>query len=453
MQERPTAARVAEPGIRALFTREARWQAWLDVEAALARAEAKLGMIPAAAADEIERNCRLELFDLERVEDGLAATGHPLVPLIWELDRICAGDAGGYAHWGATTQNITQTGDVLQLRRAHGVLLDLLGRVLSELADLAERTADDPIAGRTHGQHAVPATFGLKAAVWIDELRRHVERLRQAEARVFVAMLGGAAGTAASFDDQGLSVQRALAAELSLTSMPVPGRTIHDHNAEYVALLALLATSARKIADELYTLMKPEFGEVEEPVPPGTVGSSTMPQKRNPKLAQDIRAAAAQVQALLPLALDAMRTEHEADGSTSQMIERALFGSVELVGDILARLEAIFAGLRVFPERMRRNLDLSGGLIMSERVMLALGERLGRQRAHDIVYEHAQQSAVAGVSFRELLLADAEVAQQLTPQELDELLDPASYTGACAAMAREQAARARETASAIAANR
>ena len=453
MQERPTAARVAEPGIRALFTREARWQAWLDVEAALARAEAKLGMIPAAAADEIERNCRLELFDLQRVEDGLAATGHPLVPLIWELDRICAGDAGGYAHWGATTQNITQTGDVLQLRRAHGVLLDLLGRVLSELADLAERTADDPIAGRTHGQHAVPATFGLKAAVWIDELRRHVERLRQAEPRVFVAMLGGAAGTAASFDDQGLVAQQALAAELSLTPMPVPGRTIHDHNAEYVALLALLATSARKIADELYTLMKPEFGEVEEPVPPGTVGSSTMPQKRNPKLAQDIRAAAAQVQALLPLALDAMRTEHEADGSTSQMIERALFGSVELVGDILARLEAIFAGLRVFPERMRRNLDLSGGLIMSERVMLALGERLGRQRAHDIVYEHAQQSAVAGVSFRELLLADAEVAQQLTPQELDELLDPASYTGACAAMAREQAARARETASAIAANR
>ena len=452
MQGRPTAARVAEPGIRALFTREARWQAWLDVEAGLARAEAKLGMIPAEAAEEIERHCRLEQFDLQRVEDGLAVTGHPLVPLIWELDRLCESDAGGYAHWGATTQNITQTGDVLQLRRAHAVVLDLLGRVLTALADLAERTADDPIAGRTHGQHAVPATFGMKVAVWIDELCRHVERLRQAEPRVLVAMLGGAAGTAASFGDQGLAVQHALAEELGLASMPVPGRTIHDHNAEYVAILALLATTSRKIADELYTLMKPEFGEIEEPVPPGTVGSSTMPQKRNPKLAQDIRAAAAQVQALLPLALDAMRTEHEADGSTSQMIERALFGSVELVGDILARLEAIFADLRVFPARMRENLDLSGGLIMSERVMLALGERVGRQRAHDIVYEHAQQSAIDGTPFRELLVGDAEVGEHLSAAELDDLLDPAAYTGACAAMAREQAARGREVASGIAAN-
>ena len=452
MQGRPTAARVAEPGIRALFTREARWQAWLDVEAGLARAEAKLGMIPAEAAEEIERHCRLDQFDLQRVEDGLAVTGHPLVPLIWELDRLCEGDAGGYAHWGATTQNITQTGDVLQLRRAHAVVLDLLGGVLTALADLAERTADDPIAGRTHGQHAVPATFGMKVAVWIDELCRHVERLRQAEPRVLVAMLGGAAGTAASFDDQGLAAQHALAEELGLASMPVPGRTIHDHNAEYVAILALLATTSRKIADELYTLMKPEFGEIEEPVPPGTVGSSTMPQKRNPKLAQDIRAAAAQVQALLPLALDAMRTEHEADGSTSQMIERALFGSVELVGDILARLEAIFADLRVFPERMRENLDLSGGLIMSERVMLALGERVGRQRAHDIVYEHAQQSAIDGTPFRELLVGDAEVGEHLSAAELDDLLDPAAYTGACAAMAREQAARGREVASGIAAN-
>ena len=234
--------------------------------------------------------------------------------------------------------------------------------------------------------------------------------------------------------------------------MPVPGRTIHDHNAEYVAILALAGDDLAEIADELYTLMKPELGEIEEPVPPGTVGSSTMPQKRNPKLAQDIRAAAAQVQALLPLALDAMRTEHEADGSTSQMIERALFGSVELVGDILARLEAIFADLRVFPERMRENLDLSGGLIMSERVMLALGERVGRQRAHDIVYEHAQQSAIDGTSFRELLVGDAEVGEHLSAAELDDLLDPAAYTGACAAMAREQAGAGREVASGIAAN-
>ena len=444
MQHRPTAARVPDPGIRALFTREARWQAWLDVEAALARAEAGLGMIPADAAVEIANHCRLDLLDVDNIEAGLAVTAHPLVPLIWELDRILGGEIGGYVHWGATTQNITQTGDILQLREAHEIILSQIGQVLLRLAPLAERHADDPCAGRTHGQHAVPATFGYKVGAWIDELCRHVERLEDAESRVFVAMLGGAAGTLASFGAPGLDVQEGMARHLDLLPMPVPGRTSHDHHAEYAAILAMLAATCRKIADETYTLMKPEFGEIEEPVPPGTVGSSTMPQKRNPKLSQDIRAAAAQVTALFPLALDAMRTEHEADGSTSVMVERVIQGSIELVGDILARLIILFENIDVKLERMRQNLDLSGGLIMSERIMLALGEKLGRQRAHDIVYEHAQDSAVQSVSFRELLIGDEEVRRHLSAAELDDLLDPATYTGACGEIARAQAQRARE---------
>ncbi len=401
-------------------------------------------MIPADAAVEIANSCRLELLDVDKIEAGLAVTAHPLVPLIWELDRVLAGDVGGYVHWGATTQNITQTGDILQLRAAHQIILGQIGQVLALLAPLAERHADDPCAGRTHGQHAVPATFGYKVGAWIDELCRHVERLHDAEPRVFVAMLGGAAGTLASFGAPGLEVQSGMAKHLDLVPMPVPGRTSHDHHAEYAAILAMLAATCRKIADETYTLMKPEFGEIEEPVPPGTVGSSTMPQKRNPKLSQDIRAAAAQVTALFPLALDAMRTEHEADGSTSVMVERVVQGSIELVGDIFARMILLFEGIEVKPERMRANLDLSGGLIMSERIMLALGERVGRQRAHDIVYEHAQDSAVQNVSFRELLVGDEEVGRHLSAQELDDLLDPASYTGACGEIARGQAERARE---------
>ena len=443
VQHRPTSARVPDPGIRQLFTREARWQAWLDVEAALARAEAELDMIPADAAAEIANHCRIELLDIERIEASLAVTAHPLVPLIWELDRVLGDEVGGYVHWGATTQNITQTGDILQLRHAHEIILGHLGVVLRLLADLA---ADDPIAGRTHGQHAVPATFGYKVGAWIDELCRHVERLRQVEPRIFVAMLGGAAGTLASFGTPGLELQRRMAVHLDLAPMPVPGRTSHDHHAEYAAVLAMLAATCRKIADETYTLMKPEFAEIEEPVPPGTVGSSTMPQKRNPKLSQDIRAGAAQVTALFPLALDAMRTEHEADGSTSVMIERVISGSVELVGDILARMILLFEGIQVDPERMRSNLDLSGGLIMSERIMLALGEKVGRQRAHDIVYEHAQASAVGGSEFRELLVHDPEVRAHLSEDELDDLLDPAGYTGACATIARAQAERARKLA-------
>ena len=446
MQNRPTAARVPDPGIRALFTREARWQAWLDVEAALARAEADLGMVPADAAVEIAQHCQLDLLSIENIEAGLAVTAHPLVPLIWELDRILGGEVGGYVHWGATTQNITQTGDILQLRKAHEIILDQIAQVLRLLAPLAIEHADDPCAGRTHGQHAVPATFGYKVGAWIDELCRHVERLEDAEPRIFVAMLGGAAGTLASFGTPGLAVQDGMAAHLDLLPMPVPGRTSHDHHAEYAAILAMMAATCRKIADETYTLMKPEFGEIEEPVPPGTVGSSTMPQKRNPKLSQDIRAAAAQVTALFPLALDAMRTEHEADGSTSVMIERVIQGSIELVGDILSRLALLFDGIDVKPARMRQNLDLSGGLIMSENIMLALGERVGRQRAHDIVYEHAQDAAIQHVSFRDLLVSDQEVRSHLSEDELDGLLDPASYTGACGEIARAQAERAIEVA-------
>src|SRR5499425_3850846 len=288
MLEEPTSLRVDDPGIRALFTESARFQSWLDVEAALAQAQAELGIIPEAAAREITRKAHLSYLDLAAVRAGLARTGHPIVPLVWELDRACEGDAGGYVPWGATTQNITQTGLLLQARRAHDIFLRQLATILTTLADLAERTKDVLLPGRTHGQHAVPATFGFKVAVWIDELGRHVERLRGSEGRVFVAMLGGGAGTLASLGDLGLRTQERMAAYLGMRPMPLPARTIGDHQAEYVTILGMLAATASKIGREIYTLMKQEFGEVEEPVPPGTVGSSTMPQKRNPKLCQDI---------------------------------------------------------------------------------------------------------------------------------------------------------------------
>src|SRR4030095_13927977 len=190
--------RTDDPGVRALFTEAARFQSWLDVEAALALAQAELGIIPEAAAREIVAKAHLKFLDLTSVREALARTGHPLVPLVWELDRACAGDAGGYVHWGATTQNVTQTGQLLQVRRAHQIFLRQLAAILTTLADLAERTKDVLLPGRTHGQHALPATFGFKVAVWIDELGRHVERLRGCEDRVFVAMLGGGAGPLAS---------------------------------------------------------------------------------------------------------------------------------------------------------------------------------------------------------------------------------------------------------------
>jgi 3-carboxy-cis,cis-muconate cycloisomerase len=442
----PTATRVSDPGIRALYRLENRWQAWLDVEVALAGAQAELGVIPAAAAEAIASAARLDKMDRARIDEGFARTGHTIVPLVWELGRIVGDPHGGWVHWGATTQNITQTGDLLVLRQAHQVFLRLIGQVLSAMGDLAERGAEMPIAGRTHGQHAVPATFGYKVAVWIDELIRHVERLRQAAPRLFVAMLGGGAGTYASLGKNGPLVQQGIGRLLGFGSMTVPSRAIGDHLAENICLLGLLAATCGKIGREIYTLMKTEFGEVEEPVPPGTVGSSTMPQKRNPKLCQDIIAGAAEIRSQVPLALEAMTTEHEADRTTSLMMDTAESRACIATGDMLSRLLEVMLGLRLDPARMRANLDLGGGLIMAEAVMLDLGFAIGRQHAHDAVYDAAQDAFTRRKSFGDLLAADPRVTAHMTPTQINRLLDPTAYTGLCADMARQGAARARDTA-------
>ncbi|HEU0216369.1 MAG TPA: adenylosuccinate lyase family protein, partial [Stellaceae bacterium] len=427
--ELPTAARVADPGIRALYRLENRWQAWLDVEAALAKAQAELGIIPNEAAEAIAKAAKYGLLDRARLDEGFARTGHTIVPLVWELSRVVGEPHGGWVHWGATTQNITQTGDLLVLRQAHGIFMRQIADALDAAAALAEKGAEMPMAGRTHGQHAVPATFGYKVAVWVDELCHHVERFKQAAPRMFVAMLGGGAGTYASLGEMGPKVQAGIGRHLGFGSMRVPSRVILDHLAENICLLGMLAASVGRIGREIYTLMKTEFGEVEEPVPPGTVGSSTMPQKRNPKLCQDIIAAAAEIRALVPLGLEAMMTEHEADRTTSLMMDEAEARACIATGDMLAKLGEVMRGLRLDPARMRRNLDLGGGLIMAEAVMLDLGAAIGRQHAHDVVYDAAQAAFVEERSFGDLLAADPRVTAHLDTAAIAALLDPTKYTG------------------------
>jgi adenylosuccinate lyase len=442
--ELPTATRVSDPGIRALYKLENRWQAWLDVEVALAQAQAALGIIPEQAAVAIAKCADISLMDRARIDEGFARTGHTLVPLVWELGQLVGEPHGGWVHWGATTQNITQTGDLLVLRQAHQIFVQLLEDLLDAMADLAEKSADMPIAARTHGQHAVPATFGLKVATWIDEILRHLERLEQAAPRIFVAMLGGAAGTYASLGEQGPAVQQGMGERLGMKSMRVPSRSISDHFTENVCVLAMLAATCGKIGREIYELMKTEFAEVEEPVPPGTVGSSTMPQKRNPKLCQDIIAAAAEIRAQVPLALEAMQTEHEADRTTSLMIDTAESRACIATGDMLVRLVQVIRGLKLDPQRMRKNLDLSGGLIMAEAVMLTLGATLGRQHAHDVVYDAAQAAFVEHEAFGDLLSADPRVTERLDSAAIIKLMDPTEYCGLSATLAREAVQRVRE---------
>ena len=447
MQSEPTSLRIKDPGIRILFSDESRLQSWLDVEAALAQAQASLGIIPNDAAKEITRKSKLCFLNMDAIQRGLEHTGHQLVPLIWELDRICDEEAGGYVHWGATTQNITQTGRILVLKRVHNIILGQLADLLDTTADLAELTKEYFLPGRTHGQHAVPITFGFKVAVWIDEISNHVVRFSECEKRLFVVMLGGATGTAASPGESGLSTQNKMAGLLDMHSMKIPARTMSDHFAEYVSLLGMLSATSGKIGRELYTLMKQEFGELEEPVPEGTVGSSTMPQKRNPKLAQDIIAGAAIVRSLVPLAFESMLTEHEADRTTTIMMNRAIEEACITTGDILQRLVSLFSGIKLFPDRMRRNLELADGLIMAESVMLALGKLIGRQKAHDIVYDCAQTAFLEGKSFHKTLSAKKEVSSHLTPDDIDRLLNPSNHIGVCIQLAETHAVNARTVSS------
>jgi 3-carboxy-cis,cis-muconate cycloisomerase len=442
MSKRFTATRVPDSGIELLFGTEERWQAWLAIESALALTEADLEMIPREAADAITASCRIERLDLGRIREGIGRISHPLMPLIVELSRVVGEPHGGWVHWGATTQNITQTGDVLILRKVHGVILGLLGCIMTALADLAERSAEMVMAGRTHGQHAVPITFGLKVASWIDEIGRHITRLRELEPRLFVAIVGGAAGTFASLGDRAPEVQAGVAKRLGLAPMPVPSRSIVDHFAEFVCVLGLVGATCGKIGRELYILMKTEYGEVEEPVPKGTVGSSTMPQKRNPQLCQDILGIAAEIRAMVPLALEAVQSEHEADHSPGIAFEAITRSSI-LIGEALERVYLIIGGLRLHPHRMRSNLDLSGGMIGAEAIMLELGKTIGRQHAHDVVYEAAQAAASQNISFPDLLAADHRVTAHLSRSAIDALLDPARHIGFSARIALEQVEVAR----------
>lgn len=441
--ERFTDYSIEDPGVRRIFARDSHWQSWLDVEAALAVAEADLGIVPRDAATRIVEVAHVDRLDRDRVLDAMREQGHPLVPLIDELVRVAGPSAGGWVHWGATSQNIMQSGMALLLERAHAVVADQLDETIDALADLAERSADMLMPGRTHGQHAVPITFGLKAATWIDDLLGARERIDRGVRPCLRIMMGGAVGNFAALGADGPAVQDGVARRLGLSPMMVPSRAILAPQAGYVADLAVLAASCARIALDVETMMQTEFGEVSEPVPEGSIGSSTMPHKRNPKLATDILDLSARVRAMAPEALAAVVHPHEADGGSTAKLDAAMTESLIAMGDLLARLRLVVVGLELFPDRMRQNLALSGDMLASEAVMIALGTHIGRDAAHHLVYGLAMRAASSGEDFARLLRDDDRVAGALSESELSALLDPVRSVGLSPQLARETARRAR----------
>lgn len=416
------------PEMRAIFDERAMIQRWLDVEAALAAAQGELGLIPAAAAETIGRRARVELLDLEAVKRDLKVTAHPILPVVRALERAC-GDAGRWVHWGATTQDIMDTGMVLQLKDVHRILRRDLVTLVGALAELAAKHRDTIMAGRTHAQQASPITFGFKAAVWVAESLRQVARLDQAGERLLVGELAGAVGTLAGFGARGDQVQRRALERLGLGVPAIAWHASRDTVTEFVTLLALLGGTLARIAQEVIELSRSEVMELEEPFGHGKVGSSTMPHKRNPTHAERVVAIGRLLRGLAGSALETMVPAHERDMSAGRAEWALVPEACCLAAAQLAWTLHIARGLRVNVDRMTANLDRLGGLLLSEAVMLKLGEALGRNAAHDLVYEAAMAAFEGRGRFRDLLLADDRVAKALAPAELDALLDPAAYTG------------------------
>ena len=415
--------------MKRIFSDRNRVQKQMDCEAALAETEAELGIIPQAAAEEIVRKSKVEYLDFAQLKEAMVRTGHPLIPLIQAYKSICAEDAGEYVHWGATTQDMMDTAVVLQLREAYSVLMDGFDRLYRVLAEQAWRYKDQVMVGRTNGQHAMPITLGYKLSVWGFEVRDNIDRLREAERRVFKGEFAGAVGTLASLGEQGLRVQQGFLMRLGLQVPPVAWSSSRNHYAEMVNDLAIMAATMGKIGTEVYALQKSEIGEVEEPQRENAVGSSTMPHKRNPFRAMELSTNAKLARGCAAVMMESLETEHERD-PRSACVENALFVQIfSLLHASVERAIFIMQGLVVNPKHMQRSLEALHGLIFSEALMMALGRRLGRQSAHEILHELSMQAFAQEIPLAELLKADGRVNQVLTAQEIDAIMRPEGYVG------------------------
>ncbi len=419
--------------MRAVFDEAAFFRRMLAVEAALARVQGRLGLIPAEAAAAISAAADTVTLDPAALAASVRNVGYPVVALVHALTQAAGPDAGRWTHWGATTQDILDTALALQLRDALALIrADLCGTVAA-LAALAERHRGSVMAGRTHLQHALPVTFGLKCAVWLTPLVTHVTRLDQLRPRVELVQFGGAVGTLASLGHDGVSVMEALAAELGLAAPPLPWHVSRDGVAEAVGFLGLLCGSLSKIATDVILLAQTEVAEVSEPHAEGRGGSSTMPQKRNPIASEYILAAARGVQALVPLMQNAMAQDQERATGPWQAEALALPQACVLAHGALRHARWLAEGLVVDPARMKRNLAATGGLIMSEAVMMGLAPHLGRSEAHHVV-RHACDAALRdGISLADALGREPEVTGKLDAAAITRLTDPANYLGATGA--------------------
>jgi 3-carboxy-cis,cis-muconate cycloisomerase len=427
--------------IRALFDDRRRLGFMLEVEVALARAQAAVGVIPAEAAEGIA--AAPVNLDLAQIGIETEKAGQPVMALAKALTQAAGPEAGRWVHWGATTQDITDTALVLQLRAALAPIGRDLEALIAALAAQADSHRATVMAGRSFLQQALPVSFGYKAAVWAAPLLRHVERLDQLKPRLLQVQFGGAVGTLASLGDKGRAVTERLAADLDLACPIAPWHSARDTIAELGAWLGLVAGSLGKFAGDVTLLAQTEFGELVETTETGRGGSSTMPQKRNPIISTHIMAAALGVEAQVPPLLAAQHHQLERAVGPWQAEALALPQALALTAGALAQAVRVARGMRPDAERMRANLAITNGLVMAERVMMALADHLGRNDAHHLVQDACLAAMAENRPLREILGQNATVAGLLDPAALHDLMDPAGYIGESQAVVDRVVAAAR----------
>ena len=416
------------PAMREVFSDIGLISRYAEVEIALAKAEARCGVIPPEAAQAIAERTDVAALDFDLLRSETDIVGYPILPLVHQLARQC-GEAGRYLHWGATTQDIMDTAVVLQLRAGLQIIEEDIAALRGILADLSRRYRDTPMAGRTHLQQALPVTFGYKTAIWLAMFDRHAERLAQLKPRLLVGQFAGAAGTLASLGDKGFEVQRALCEELGLGVPVATWHVARDSFAEVVNFLGLVTGSLGKIALDVMVMASTEFAEVYEPFVKGRGASSTMPQKRNPISSELMLAGCKAVRQHAGLMLDAMVQDFERATGPWHAEWMAIPESFVLTAGALHQAKFALGGLIVDEKKMAENLDISRGLIVAEAVMMGLAPQLGRQDAHDVVYDACRLANEKGMSLADALSADKRVAERIDRATIDRLTAPKNYLG------------------------
>ncbi|EAK9994302.1 adenylosuccinate lyase [Campylobacter lari] len=417
------------PAMRAIFSEENRIQKWLDVEAALAKAQAKLGIIPNEAAIEIAKKAHYKFMDMDFIFAEFKKTKHPLVPTVRGLEKACENGLGEYVHFGVTTQDIIDTGIVLQFKEAMTLIKQDLKDIAKNLAKIAKEHKNTAMMGRTLALQALPITFGHKVAIWLSELNRHYERIIELEKRLYVGLIVGAVGTKASLSDKANEVEKLTLESLGLEVPDISWQPARDRFIELGYVLGNINATFNKIAHQLLILAHNEIDEIAEPFGKGQVGSSTMPHKRNPAVSENAVTVSNALRANIAILSDIERHEHERDGQVWKMEWKLLPEAFLMLSVVLANMKFVFDDLEVKKDKMLKNLDTLNGFVLAERVMFALSDHYGKQHAHEIVYENAMRGIENHKTFKVVLLEDERVSKVLSEKDIDVLMDATTYVG------------------------